>query len=128
MIGQFVGVGTNNPALQVVVSDSATAVGLVADAAVAHSYDDTSKSLGKFFGTCVQAVTDGLAIEFAKGSEAGSTSDKYVRDTVFLATVLFLVGISSHFPVLGGRYGLLGLAGALLIFSVVQLLGLPGPP
>jgi hypothetical protein len=26
---------------------------------------------------------------FAEGSDAGSTSDKYIRDAVFLATVLF---------------------------------------
>ncbi len=67
-------------------------------------------------------------VEFAKGSEAGSTSDKYVRDTVFLATVLFLVGISSHFPVRQARYGLIGMGGVILVFAVVQLLGLPGPP
>ena len=66
--------------------------------------------------------------EFNHGQSAASTADNYVRLTVLLAAVLFLVGISSHFPVLGGRYGLLGLAGALLIFSIVQLLGLPGPP
>ena len=43
---------------------------------------------------------------FAKGAEAGSTADKYIRDTVFLATVLFLVGISGHFPVRQARLGL----------------------
>lgn len=68
------------------------------------------------------------ADEFNHGQSAASTADSYVRLTVLLAAVLFLVGISSHFPVLGGRYGLLGLAGGLLIFSIVQLLGLPGPP
>jgi hypothetical protein len=67
-------------------------------------------------------------VEFAKGSEAGATSDKYVRDTVFLATVLFLVGISSHFPVRQARYGLIGVGALILLFAVVQLLGLPGPP
>jgi hypothetical protein len=67
-------------------------------------------------------------VEFAKGSEAGATSDKYVRDTVFLATVLFLVGISSHFPVRQARYGLIGVGSLILVFAVVQLLGLPGPP
>jgi hypothetical protein len=67
-------------------------------------------------------------VEFAKGSQAGSTSDRYVRDTVFLATVLFLVGISSHFPVRQARYGLIGVGGLILVFAVVQLLGLPGPP
>ncbi len=65
---------------------------------------------------------------FARGSEAGATGDKYVRDTVFLATVLFLVGISSHFPLRQARYALIGVGTLILVFSVVQLLGLPGPP
>jgi hypothetical protein len=65
---------------------------------------------------------------FTKGSDAGSTADKYIRDTVFLATVLFLVGISGHFRIRQARLGLIGIAGLLLVFSVIQLLGLPGPP
>ena len=36
---------------------------------------------------------------FNLGEEDGTTADKYVRTTVFLATVLFLVGISGHFRV-----------------------------
>ncbi|HME02601.1 MAG TPA: hypothetical protein VKG38_06160 [Solirubrobacteraceae bacterium] len=66
--------------------------------------------------------------DFTRGEEAGETGDKYVRDTVFLATVLFLVGISSHFPLLQARYALIGIGVLLLAFSVIQLLGLPGPP
>jgi hypothetical protein len=65
---------------------------------------------------------------FASGSAAGATSDKYVRDTVFLATVLFLVGISGHFPLRQARYALIGIGSLILLFAVVQLLGLPGPP
>jgi hypothetical protein len=65
---------------------------------------------------------------FKDGQDAGSTSDKYIRITVFLATVLFLVGISSHFPRHSGRYGLITLASGLLVLSIVQLLNLPGPP
>jgi hypothetical protein len=65
---------------------------------------------------------------FARGAEAGERSDKYVRVTVFLASVLFLVGISTRFPLRGGRYALVGLAAVLLIVSVVQLTQLPGPP
>ena len=65
---------------------------------------------------------------FAKGAHAGSTADKYIRDTVFLATVLFLVGISGHFPVRQARLGLITVGGCLLVFAVIQLLGLPGPP
>ena len=66
--------------------------------------------------------------EFAKGAEAGSTADRYIRDTVFLATVLFLVGISGHFRVRQARLGLVTVGGLLLAFAVIQLLGLPGPP
>jgi hypothetical protein len=65
---------------------------------------------------------------FSAGEAAAGTADKYVRLTVLLAAVLFLIGIGSRFPVLLARYGLLALAAALLIVSLVQLLGLPGPP
>ncbi len=65
---------------------------------------------------------------FAKGTEAGAIGDKYVRDTVFLATVLFLVGISGHFPLRQARYGLIGIGALILVFAVIQLLGLRAPP
>jgi hypothetical protein len=66
--------------------------------------------------------------EFKEGQAASGTADKYVRLTVFLAAVLFLVGIASHFAARAARYGLIGVASVLLIISAVQLLGLPGPP
>jgi hypothetical protein len=66
--------------------------------------------------------------EFAKGADAGVTADKYVRTTVFLASVLFLVGISTRFPIRGGRYALVGFGAVLLVVSIVQLTQLPGPP
>ena len=65
---------------------------------------------------------------FAEGVSAGQTSDSYVRATVFLASVLFLVGISSHFPGRGARYWLIGLSAAVLVVSLVQLAQLPRPP
>jgi hypothetical protein len=65
---------------------------------------------------------------FAEGSKAGETADKYIRATVFLATVLFLVGISGHFRIRQARIALIGAGGLLLAFAVVQLLRLPGPP
>jgi hypothetical protein len=79
-----------------------------------------------------QATADALDAqadeEFTKGSDAGGTADKYVRDTVFLATVLFLIGISGHVKLRQARYGLVGVGVILLAFSVVQLIGLPPPP
>jgi hypothetical protein len=66
--------------------------------------------------------------DFASGSEAGETSDKYVRVTVFLASVLFLIGISTQFPVRSVRYALVGFGAGLLVLSLVQLTQIPGPP
>lgn len=65
---------------------------------------------------------------YAQGSTAGRTADDYVRIAVFLATVLFLVGISGHFRVRSARYGLIGVASVMLIWSVGLLLTSPFPP
>jgi hypothetical protein len=62
------------------------------------------------------------------GATAGETADKYVRTTVFLASVLFIVGISTHFPIRGVRYGLVGLGALLLLASLIELAQLPRPP
>lgn len=64
---------------------------------------------------------------FTDGSAAGATADKYVRTTVYLATVLFLVGISGHFRVRSARIGLILIGSAILMFSVIQLITLPKP-
>lgn len=65
---------------------------------------------------------------FASGESAAETADKYVRLTVFLAAVLFLVGIGSRLPLPAARYGLVGVASVLFVVSVVELLSLRGPP
>lgn len=65
---------------------------------------------------------------FKAANSAGNTSDKYVRLTVILATVLFLLGISGHFKVPVARYALIGIASVLIGYGVVSMLGLPGPP
>ena len=65
---------------------------------------------------------------YAAGEHAATISDKYIRVTVILASVLFLVGISSHFPLRGVRYGLVTLGAALLVFAAIEILSLPGPP
>jgi len=62
------------------------------------------------------------------GEQAGSNADDYVRTTVYLATVLFLVGISGHFKVRAARIGLISVAGVILVFSCVSLLVAPRPP
>jgi hypothetical protein len=65
---------------------------------------------------------------YAAGEHAAVTSDKYIRVTVILASVLFLVGLSSHFPAAGIRWGLVVVGGGLLIFAAAEILQLPGPP
>jgi hypothetical protein len=80
-------------------------------------------------GLRTSALLDHQATQaFADGSEAGETSDDYVRVTVFLASVLFLTGISTQFKLRGVRFALLGVATALLVFSLVQLTQIASPP
>ncbi len=64
---------------------------------------------------------------YATGETDGGNSDSYVRTTVFLASVLFLVGISGHFRIRTARIGLVTVGGAILIVSVVLLIALPKP-
>ena len=66
--------------------------------------------------------------DFATAENAAETSDKYVRTTVYLASVLFIVGISTQFSLVGVRYALIGVGGLMLVLSLVQLTQLPGPP
>jgi hypothetical protein len=65
---------------------------------------------------------------YAEGESAASNGDNYIRVTVILASVLFIVGISSHFPLRKVRYGLVTLGTGLLIFAAIEILSLPGPP
>ena len=64
----------------------------------------------------------------ARGEHAAITGDKYIRATVILASVLFIVGISTQFPFVGVRIGLLVVGVGLLVFGAVEILQLPGPP
>jgi hypothetical protein len=66
--------------------------------------------------------------QFEAGAKASQKADDYVRTTVFLAVVLFLVGISAHFPLRAARYGLIGLGAVLLVASLFQLSQLDRPP
>jgi hypothetical protein len=80
-------------------------------------------------GAALSKRLDAQADElYASGEIAGETSDKYIRVTVILASVLFLVGLGSHFPYRSVRIGLVVVGACLLIFAGVQLLQLPGLP
>jgi hypothetical protein len=65
---------------------------------------------------------------YATGQKAAETGDHYIRATVILASVLFLVGISTQFPIRRGRYALITIGVVLLLFAGEQILSLPRPP
>jgi hypothetical protein len=65
---------------------------------------------------------------FTAGQNAGGDADEYVRLTVILAAVLFLIGIGSTFSLLGARYALVAVGLTLLLFALIQIFQLPAPP
>jgi len=79
-----------------------------------------------------QAKADALdreAVEAsAAGNHAGEVGDDYIRITVFLAAVLFLVGIGSTFKLHTIRYALITIGSLLLILATVLILQQPGLP
>ncbi|HEX3459805.1 MAG TPA: hypothetical protein VHT49_02770 [Acidimicrobiales bacterium] len=66
--------------------------------------------------------------QYSLGVEAGANSDNYVRDTIYLATILFLIGISGHFRFFRIRLGLVILGGLMLTVAVVQIVTSPPIP
>jgi hypothetical protein len=64
----------------------------------------------------------------AAAQHAADTGDEYIRVTVILASVLFLVGLSSHFPTHRVRLILIVVGAGLLLFAASEILRLPGPP
>jgi hypothetical protein len=66
--------------------------------------------------------------EYSLGVQAGSNSDSYVRDTIYLATILFLIGISGHFRFFRIRLALVILGGVLMVVAVIQILTSPPIP
>ena len=74
------------------------------------------------------ALDNAASAKFAIGNHDGLVGDDYVRITVFLAAVLFLVGIGSSFQLAGVRYALIAFGSVLLILSVVLILRQPALP
>ena len=62
---------------------------------------------------------------FAAGTVARETANKYVRDTVLLASVLFCVALAQRFTVRGIRIGANALALVLLLYTLFTLVDLP---
>ena len=78
--------------------------------------------------TQADALDNQASAKFDAGNNAGLVSDNYVRITVFLAAVLFLVGIGSSFQLTGVRYALIAFGSVLLIISIVLIVQQPAPP
>ena len=56
-----------------------------------------------------------------EGTAARDTADQYVRTTVVLASVLFLLAIAQRFKVRGVRIAVLAVSGALLLYGLVAI-------
>jgi hypothetical protein len=74
------------------------------------------------------ALDAAATAKFNEGTHGGEISDNYIRITVFLAAVLFLVGIGSTFKLHQIRYALITFGTVLLVLAVVLLLNEPGLP
>jgi len=62
---------------------------------------------------------------FLAGTEARETAEKYVRITVVLATVLFLIALAQRFTMRGVRMGLLSVATLLMGYGLITLATYP---
>ena len=75
------------------------------------------------------AEADRLEMEaeatFAEGTEANQTSDKYILNTVFLASVLFLGGIATRFKAMSARWVIILFSLVILTYGLINLLTYP---
>ena len=62
---------------------------------------------------------------FEQGTQARERGDRYLRNTVLLATVLFLTALAQKFKVTRVRLSLLGVAGALLVVALYYVATYP---
>jgi hypothetical protein len=62
---------------------------------------------------------------FDQGTSARDTSDKYVRYTVLLASVLFLIALAQRLRFRSARIGLNVVAFGILVYAITEVLTLP---
>jgi hypothetical protein len=55
---------------------------------------------------------------FERGTKARATGEKYLRNTILLATVLFLTALAQRFKVYSVRVGLVAVSGSLLALAL----------
>ena len=70
-------------------------------------------------------LNDQASVYFAAGTTARETANKYVRQTVLFASVLFLVAIAQRFRLRGVRIAANALALALLLYTLYGVDRLP---
>jgi hypothetical protein len=77
----------------------------------------------------LQTQSDALGAKasaaFDEGTAARETGDQYVRATVLLATVLFLVAMSQRFEMRAARIALLGVGLVLLVWGISDIVQYP---
>ncbi len=71
------------------------------------------------------ALADEAAEAFNEGVHSRETGEHYVRVTVILAAVLFLVAIGQRFTIKGVRYATMGVAGVFLVYGIVLIAAYP---
>lgn len=62
---------------------------------------------------------------FDEGTESRHQADQYIRTTVVLATVLFLLALSQRFLIRRVRIGVVVVAAALMVYGLVTILAFP---
>ena len=72
-----------------------------------------------------RSLTDQATEAFTGGVDARDRAEHYVRVTVLLAAVLFLIAIGQRFTFRGVRVAVLGVAGVFLVYTVILLLMYP---
>jgi hypothetical protein len=68
------------------------------------------------------AMNDEANAIFDEGTQAREVSDDYIRTTVVLATVLFLLALSQRFRVRGVRIAVLIVSGLLMVYGLATIL------
>jgi hypothetical protein len=58
---------------------------------------------------------------FTEGTEARETAEKYVRSTVLLATILFLIALAQRFKLRKVRMGLFLVAAILMVYAITTV-------
>jgi hypothetical protein len=66
--------------------------------------------------------------DYTQGVQAGSNADNYIRDTIYLATILFLIGISGHFRFIRIRVALVVLSGVMMLVAIFAIAASPPIP